>query len=69
MTSVGYGDMTAQNFFGQVCIVIAAAMGVIFDGIFVISWLSYVKMTKSEEDAFVLIMRIQSKNILRKLLA
>ena len=61
MTTVGYGDYFPLGTKGQLTIISAIALGVIFEGMFLIAWARFIKMDSSQENAFLLIQRCNTK--------
>lgn len=65
MTTVGYGDKSAQSSIGQTSMVAAVYFGVVFEGLFLIAWSKFTTMEWNEQQAYLLIQRINYKEIMK----
>ena len=61
MTTVGYGDKSAQSTVGQTSMALAVYFGVVFEGMFLIAWSKFVAFDENEEQAFIVIKRCNTK--------
>lgn len=67
MTTVGYGDFYPKSFISWVIGIICSFYGVYVVSLFVVTQVNFLEMTKSEERAYTLIEKLETKDqLLRK---
>ena len=59
--TVGYGDIYAISYLGQITMIIATFSGIVFSSIFVVCVDEFLKMSENEKKAFMMLNRIKYK--------
>lgn len=65
MTTIGYGDYSAQSNMGRVIAIIIAFWGVFYVSLFVVALTNTLIFTSPQNKAFMLLRRLQAKDTLR----
>ena len=66
MTTVGYGDFFPLGQKGQMTMLSSIALGVVFEGMFLIAWARFIQFDSSQENAFLLICRCNLKKDMQR---